>query len=870
VSEYSEVTESIKDLILEEEMKDSYLTFSMSVIISRALPDVRDGLKPSQRRILVAMNDLNLGPTAKHRKCAKVCGDTSGNYHPHGQEVVYPTLARMAQDFNFRYPLVDGQGNFGSMDGDPPGAMRYTECRMARPAMEMMADLQLDTVDFVPNYEGTTEEPTVLPGRFPNLLVNGGVGIAVGMATSIPPHNLNEVCDGIIRVIDDPDCTIDDLMKIVPGPDFPTGGLICGRTGIIEGYRTGRGRVVLRARAHVETTPSGRKSIVFTEVPYQLNRDKILERVAELVKGGIIDGIVDIRNESDRDGCRLVIDLRKDADENVVLNQLYKRSALQSTFSIIMIALVNQRPETLNLKQMLVAYREHRADVITRRTRYLLEQAEARAHILEGLLKALDNIDEIIEMIKLSQTPAEAKNALMASFAFSERQADAVLQMRLQRLTGLEREKVEQEYAEVQDKIREYRLILSDRARVMDLIRQDLAEIKEKYGDARRTEIVGAVEEVGLEDLIAEEDMIVTVTHAGYVKRLPVHTYRTQGRGGKGVTGGDIREGDFVEHIFLASTHDYILFFTTRGKLYWLKVYDVPEMGRTAKGRAIVNVLSMAKDEAITSMIPVRNFDERQLTMVTQKGVIKKTELTQFGRPSKAGIIAMKLPDDDELVDVRITDGDHELVVATRNGKAIRFHECDVRSMGRNAYGVKAVKLKGDDEVVGMVVADENADLLTICRNGYGKRTSLAEYPTKHRGGQGVIDIKTTKRNGPVVGVRSVSESDHVVIITSEGMVIRTPIASISRIGRNTQGVRIVNVKAGDEVVAMARILTEEEQEDVAKRDAKSGPTSGEQRAETKDGEQHGDAAAEEENDEAEDQGDDKKAKREKKGQKPS
>ncbi|MEW6359921.1 MAG: DNA gyrase subunit A, partial [Planctomycetota bacterium] len=824
MSDLAELRQNIKDIILEEEMKDSYLTFSMSVIVSRALPDVRDGLKPSQRRILVAMHDLNLGPTAKHRKCAKVCGDTSGNYHPHGQEVVYPTLARMAQDFNYRYPLIDGQGNFGSMDGDPPGAMRYTECRMARPAMEMMEDLEKQTVEFVPNYEGTMEEPTVLPGKFPNLLVNGATGIAVGMATSIPPHNLNEVCDGIVHVLDHPDCSIEDLMKIVPGPDFPTGGLICGRSGIVQGYKTGRGAITLRARAHVETTPAGKKAIVITEVPYLINRDNALERIGELVREGKIDGVTDIRNESDRDGCRLVVDLRKDADENVILNLIYKHTTLQSTVSIIMIALVNQRPVTLNLKQILEAYRDHRADVIVRRTRYLLEQAEARAHILEGLLTALKHIDEIVEMIKLSQTPDEAKNSLMASFGLSDKQADAVLQMRLQRLTGLEQEKIDKEYAETQDSIREYKDILANRQRVIDMVRQDLVEMKERYGDERRTEIIGAVEEINMEDLIAEEDVIVTITHQGYVKRLPVYTYRAQGRGGKGVSGGDIKEDDFVEHIFLASTHDYILFFTTRGKLYWLKVYDVPEAGRTAKGRAIVNVLSMEKGEAITSMIPVRKFDERQLVMVTRKGMIKKTELTQFGRPTKAGIIAMKLPEDDELVDVRITDGQRELLVATTKGKAIRFHENGVRSMGRAAYGVRAVRLKGDDTVVGMVVAAADADLLTICERGYGKRTAMSEYPVKHRGGQGVFDIKTTQRNGPVIAVLGVGEEDHIVIITAGGMVVRTPLADIRRIGRNTQGVRIVSLNEGDTVVAMARIITEEEQEDVAKGEVKKEP----------------------------------------------
>jgi len=802
----------VKELLIEEEMKRSYLTFAMSVIVSRALPDVRDGLKPSQRRILIAMNDLNLGPRAKFRKCAKVCGDTSGNYHPHGQEVVYPTLARMAQDFNYRYPLVDGQGNFGSMDGDPPGAMRYTECRMAETAMAMIEDLDKDTVDFVPNYDNTRMEPTVLPAKFPNLIVNGATGIAVGMATSIPPHNIREVCDAIIKLIDEPDCTVDDLAEIIKGPDFPTGALICGRKGILRGYRTGHGTVVLRARAHIETKKSGKKSIVITEVPYLLNRDKVLERIGELVREGELQGIIDVRNESDRDGCRLVIELRKDADENIVLNQLYKRTALQTTFGINMIALVRGRPERLNLKQLLQHYIDHRRQVIVRRTRFLLERAEKHAHILEGLLIALRNIDDIIELIKLSRTTEEAANALMASFALTQAQANAILQMRLQRLTGLEQEKVERDYRETQEKITDYRHILSHEERVLEIIKQDVLEMKEKFGDDRRSEIVGEVEEIGVEDLIPDEEMVVTVTRKGYIKRLNLSSYRTQGRGGKGVMGADMRDGDFVEDLFLASTHDYILFFTTLGRVYWLKVYDIPELGRNSRGRAIVNLLHLQQGEAITSMIPVTSFDERQLVMVTRAGVIKKTALEAFSRPMRTGIRAILLKPDDTLVDVKITSGDDELVIATRNGRALRFHEGDVRSMGRSAMGVRGITLRGDDCVIGLAVVVPDATLLSVCEMGYGKRTTFDQYTRHRRGGLGVINIRTTKRNGKVVGVLTVHDDDDVMAITSGGKIVRIHAAEISTMGRGTQGVRIMKLERDDRVVAIARVVNEEEE----------------------------------------------------------
>ncbi|MBI5307849.1 MAG: DNA gyrase subunit A, partial [Planctomycetes bacterium] len=725
-------------------MKDSYLSYAMSVIMSRALPDVRDGLKPSQRRILVAMNDLNLGPRTKFRKCAKIAGDTTGNYHPHGEQVVYPTLVRMAQDFNFRYPLVDGQGNFGSIDGDPPAAMRYTEARMTEVTMILMEDLEKNTVDYVPNYDDTRTEPVVLPSKFPNLLCNGCSGIAVGMATSIPPHNVNEICDGMLMIINNPDVTVDELMEVIKGPDFPTGALICGTAGIKEGYRTGRGTITVRARAHVETTKTGKKSIVVTEIPYQLNRDNILERLADLVREETIKGISDIRNESDRQGSRLVIDLKKGEEEEVVLNQLYKHTKLQDSFSIIMIALVNNRPETLNIKQMLVHYIEHRKVVIIRRTKYLLDRALARAHILEGLRIALQNIDEIIKLIKTSESVDHARQGLISRFSLSELQANAILDMKLQRLTGLEQGKIEEEYKKICAEIKEYQAILSQDKLVLNIIKNDIVEIKDRFGDKRRTEIVSAVGDFNLEDLIAEENVVVIISHEGYIKRLPLDAYRKQHRGGKGVSGSEMKEGDFIENLFVASTHDYILFFTDQGRVYWQKVYDIPQMGKAAKGRAIINLLELKEGEGVTSLIPVRDFDERQLVMATGNGTIKKTVLSAYGNPKKGGIIAINLDEGDKLIGVKLTNGKQDIILGTEQGKAIRFSEEDVRTMGRVTHGVKGITLKDDDKVRGMVVVDENATLLTVCENGFGKRTDFSEYPAHHRGGQGVINIKTT------------------------------------------------------------------------------------------------------------------------------
>ncbi len=801
--------ENIKDVLIEEEMKESYLTFAMSVIMSRALPDVRDGLKPSQRRILVAMNDLGLGPAAKFRKCAKICGDTTGNYHPHGEQVVYPTLVRMAQDFSFRYTLVKGQGNFGSIDGDPPAAMRYTEAKMTHASTEMMDDIKQNTVNFIPNYDETRLEPVVLPSKFPNLLCNGGSGIAVGMATSIPPHNVNEVCDGIIKVIDNPDVTIDELMTIIKGPDFPTGALICGVRGIQDGYKTGRGTISVRAKAHIETAQNGRKSIVVTEIPYQLNRDRIIERIAELVKSEVLKGITDVRNESDREGSRIVIVVKKNDDENVVLNQLYKHTKLQDSFSIIMIALSNGRPQTLNLKQLITAYIDHRKVVIRRRTQFLLGRAEERAHILEGLRIALANIDEVIKLIKSSKTVEDARNSLISKFSLSDVQANAILEMRLQRLTNLEQSKIEEEYKKVCDSINEYKAILADENLVLDIIREDVHEIKEKYGDERKTEIVGDVSDFDMEDLISEEDVIVIITHEGYTKRLPLSTYRQQHRGGKGVTGAGMKEGDFVENLFIASTHDYILFFTDLGKVYWLKVYDIPHFGRVAKGRAIVNLLNLEKDENVTSMIPIRKFDDRQLVMATKEGIIKKTILSAFGRPQKGGIIAIRIDSGDRLIGVKLAHGGQEIMLGTANGKAIRFPEDDVRCMGRATRGVKGITLKGDDTVKGIVIVDKNATLLTVCGNGFGKRTDYSEYSVQRRSGQGVINIKTSDRNGKVVALINVSDEDEIMMMTANGMVIRAAIKTIRSIGRNTQGVKLISLKQGDKLVSVAPVVSE-------------------------------------------------------------
>jgi DNA gyrase subunit A len=822
-------------LDIEEELKESYLNYAMSVIISRALPDVRDGLKPSQRRILAAMLDMNLSPGGATTKCAAVVGRTMEKFHPHGDNSIYPTLTRMAQWWNMRHLLVTGQGNFGSIHGLPPAAMRYTECKLNPVAAEMLEDIRLDTVDYQPTYDAKNEEPRVLPGKFPNLLVNGSGGIAVGMATSIPPHNLGEVCDAIIAYIDNPEIDLDDLMEIIPGPDFPTGATICNKFGLREAYRTGRGRVILRARYDIEELKDGRTHITFTEIPYQLTKEILLKKLADLVNGGRITGVSNIDDFSDRNQpVRVVVTVKKGEDPNVVVNQLFEYSPLQDTFSVIMLALVDGRPKTLPLKDLLRLYVEHRINVIRRRTQYQLRQARARAHIVEGLLIALAYIDEIIRVIRTSANPPEARTRLMGmavsaqilqralndpnakeSTGLTRMQADAILAMQLQRLTGLEADKLAQEYIGLKKDIAHYEGILADQDLILEIIRSDLRELKEKYADRRRSVI--SDEEVGdfdKEALIREEYMVVTITHDGYIKRLPPSTYRAQGRGGRGISATNTKEGDFLEHMFVALTHDYILFFTDKGKVYWLKVYDVPMATRTAGGRAIVNLLQLGDGERITGMIPVREFHEDEcLFMVTRRGTVKKTELTAFKRPLGRGIIALGLDENDQLIGVaRTKSGDH-VILSTRDGMAIRFDESKARSMGRQAYGVKGIDLAEGDEVIGMIVAqgDEDQDsILTVCANGYGKRTLLTEYRAQNRGGKGLIDIQTSERNGPVVAVMKVTEKDEIMITTNGGLVIRTRVDSTRTIGRNTQGVRLIKLDDGDTVSSLAKLPEDE------------------------------------------------------------
>jgi DNA gyrase subunit A len=806
--------ERIIPVYVEDEMKSSYIDYSMSVIVSRALPDARDGLKPSQRRILVAMNDLNLSPGAQHRKCAKICGDTSGNYHPHGEQVIYPTLVRLAQEFNMRYPLVEGQGNFGSIDGDPPAAMRYTEARMAGPAMEMLADLEKNTVDFVPNYDETRDMPTVLPGKFPNLICNGSSGIAVGMATNIPPHNLSEVVDGMVALIDNPEITDEEIHEHIKGPDFPTGGIIYGRQGIKDAYATGRGLLTVRARAFLETTKAGKERIIVTEIPYTVNKAALIERVAEMVRDGKIEGISDLRDESDREGMRIVIELKRDAQSTVVLNQLYKHSPMQTTFGVIMLALVDLEPRVLTIKGLVQEYIKFRHQVILRRTRFDLDAAEKRAHILEGYKIALANIDAVIDLIKKSPTVEAARDALIRRFKLSEIQANAILNLTLQRLTGLERQKIEDEYLEIIKKIEHYKAILASLAMQMGIIKDELKELKEKYGDERRTEIVDSVaEDFDVEDLIAEEDMVISISHGGYIKRTPVTLYRRQHRGGKGVVGMETKEEDFVEHLFVASTHDYILFFTNSGKCYWKKVHELPEGGRYSKGKAFANLLDLEKEERITAFVSTKEFPpDRYLMMATRQGVIKKTELSAFSHPRRGGIIAITLDAGDTLIDARLTDGTNDIVLAKSGGKAVRFHEQDVRAMGRSARGVRGVTLEGDDQVVGMVVIAREGTLLVVSENGYGKRSPISEYRVTHRGGKGIITLRCTEKIGRLVALKEVVDEDELLIMSQRGAMIRVPIKGVSVIGRATQGVRLINLDEGDKVVDVARVVREEDE----------------------------------------------------------
>jgi DNA gyrase subunit A len=843
----TETHERFEDVQILDELKNSYLNYAMSVIVSRALPDVRDGLKPSQRRILVAMNDLNLGPRSKHRKCAKIVGDTSGNYHPHGDQATYGTLVRLAQDWNMRYTLVDPQGNFGSIDADPPAAMRYTEARMTAAATDMLEDLEYDTADFVPNYDETRTEPTVLPSKFPNLLVNGSTGIAVGMATNVPPHNISEVCDALLLVIDDPKCGFKDIMAKLPGPDFPTGGIICGKKGIVEAYTKGKGHLVLRGKAEIEPSKRGKEAIIITEIPYMVVKTTIVSKIADCVQNGQMPEVADVRDESDRHGLRIVVEVKKDADAQVALNKLFEYTPLQTTFAIANVALVNNRPETLNIRQILDLFIDHRKTVIRRRSMFLLKRCRNRAHILEGLILAVSDIDEIIELIKKSPDAPTAKLNLMKKplkLAESETlrkllpkefvrekskekqyltgpQADAILTMQLQRLTGLEIEKLAKEYAEIIVQIEGYEAILAKEEVLLDEIREDIHELKQKFGDDRRTKISARqLETFDLEDLIAEEEVIVTVSHAGYVKRMPIDTYRKQGRGGTGIIGSDTKEGDFIEHMFTASTHDYLLIFTNRGKCYWLKVYDIPSLSRTSRGRSIANLLNLG-DQTIASVINVPKLvneeipeeKQPQLVMATKNGLIKKTKLSAYSHPRSVGVTAIKLDPNDTLIDVALTTGKDHIVLGTRDGMAIRFDEQQVRSMGRVSRGVHGIKLRPGDSVVDMVIAEEKASLLTVCENGYGKRTSLDNYRAQNRGGVGLINIKTSERNGKVVSLKAVQFADELMLITANGQIMRTGLDQIRPIGRNTQGVRLIKLREGDKLVAAAKISPEEAKE---------------------------------------------------------
>ncbi len=791
---------------IEEEMKVSYLDYAMSVIIGRALPEVRDGLKPVQRRILYAMFREGLLPNKKYSKSAGVVGEVLKKYHPHGDSAVYDAMVRLAQDFNMRYPLVDGQGNYGSIDGDPAAAYRYTEARLAKIAEELLADIDKETVDFIPNFDETTEEPKVLPSRIPNLIVNGSAGIAVGMATNIPPHNLTEVIDALVTLLEKPDVTVAELMESIKGPDFPTGGIIHGTTGIRDAYETGRGLIKVRARARIEREHRGGENIIITELPYQVNKARLIEKVAELVREKKIEGISDIRDESDRDGIRVVLELKRGEMAEVVLNNLYKHTQMETTFGIIMLALVNGQPNVLPLKKMLNYFLQHRRDVVLKRTRFELRKAEERAHILEGLKIALDNLDAIIALIRAAKSPEEAKQGLMSGYPLSEVQAQAILEMRLQRLTGLEREKIVSEYKETLKEIARLKAILGSEALVSKVIKEELTEVRTKYGDDRRTEITEETKEITIEDLITEEEMVITLSHAGYIKRNPLSAYRSQRRGGKGLMGMETKEEDFVEQLFIGSTHDYMLFFSNLGRLYWLKIYQIPEAGRAAKGKALVNLLSLSEGEKIATALPVRDFKEGYLVTFTKKGIVKKTLLDEYSNPRGKGIIAMTLEEDDELITVRKTDGKSDLIIGTREGLSIRFNEEDVRPMGRTAKGVIGIRLQKGDEVVSAEVVETNTALLTVTEKGIGKRTKLEEYHVQGRGGRGVISIKLTDKGGKAVGLMQVRDEHEVVMIANTGKLIRTVAGNISIHGRNTQGVKLMDLDPDDRIVSIGRV----------------------------------------------------------------
>ncbi len=811
------ITEKIVPVDIEQEMRDSYIDYSMSVIVSRAIPDVRDGLKPVHRRVLFGMNELGLAYNKPYKKSARIVGEVLGKYHPHGDTAVYDTIVRMVQPFSLRYPLVDGQGNFGSIDGDAPAAMRYTEARLSRIAEEMLKDLEKNTVRFVPNFDDTLTMPEVMPSVIPNLLINGSSGIAVGMATNIPPHNLGEVVDGVIRLIDEPESTIKDLMKHIKGPDFPTAGIINGTTGIKEAYETGKGKIILRARASVETAKNGRISIVITEIPYQVNKSNLMEKISELVRDKKVEDISALRDESDRDGLRIVIELKRDANAQVIMNQLFKHTQMQTTFGIIMLALVNGRPVIMNIKDMISHFIEHRHEVVLRRTQYDLEAAEKRAHILEGLKIALENIDAVISLIKKSKDVPSAKEGLMKKFKLSDIQATEILKMQLQRLTSLEVHKIEQEYREIIKLIEKLKGILASRPKRMQIIKDELLEIRKIFGDERRTEInKQELQEIEFEDTIAEEEMVVTISHQGYIKRFPVSGYRRQGRGGVGVSGGTTKEDDYIEHLFVASTHEYILFFTNKGRCYWLKVYEIPQVGKTARGKHITNMIEQQADEKVRAFIAVKTFDEeRSVVMVTKEGVIKKVNLSEFSNPRKAGIIAITIEAKDDLVDAKLTDGKQEIILGTREGMALRFKESDVREMGRTAKGVTGIRLDKKDYVIGVVALKrDQASILVVSDQGYGKRSDVSDYRITRRGGKGIITMKATEKTGQLIAIREVVDNEDLMIITESGMVIRLKMSEIRTMGRNTQGVRLVKLKEDDTISDITNIQEEESTED--------------------------------------------------------
>ncbi|NLP50355.1 DNA gyrase subunit A [Bacillus sp. RO1] len=807
---------SVKEINISQEMRTSFLDYAMSVIVSRALPDVRDGLKPVHRRILYAMNDLGMTADKAYKKSARIVGEVIGKYHPHGDSAVYDTMVRMAQDFNFRYMLIDGHGNFGSVDGDAAAAMRYTEARMSKISMEILRDINKDTIDYQDNYDGSEREPIVLPARFPNLLVNGASGIAVGMATNIPPHQLGEIIDGVLAVSKDPDITIPELMEIIPGPDFPTAGQILGRSGIRRAYETGRGSITVRAKVEIETKPNGREVILVHELPYQVNKAKLIEKIADLVRDKKIEGISDLRDESDRNGMRIVMEVKKDANANVLLNNLYKQTSLQTSFGINLLALVNGEPKVLNLKQCLYHYLEHQKVVIKRRTAFELRKAEARAHILEGLRIALDHLDAVITLIRSSQTADIAREGLMTEFSLSEKQAQAILDMRLQRLTGLEREKIEEEYQGLMQLIAELKAILADEEKVLEIIREELTEVKERFNDTRRTEImVGGFENIEDEDLIPRQNVVITLTHNGYIKRLPLSTYRSQRRGGRGIQGMGTNENDFVEHLLTTSTHDTLLFFTNKGKVYRAKGYEIPEFSRTAKGIPIINLLEVEKGEWVNAIIPVEDFvDDWYLFFTTKHGISKRSPLSQFANIRKGGLIALGLRESDELISVKLTDGTKEMIIGTKNGMLIRFHETDVRSMGRTATGVKGISIAENDEVVGMELLDEGLDVLVVTKNGYGKRTPAEEYRVQSRGGKGIKTCNITERNGELVSVKTVTTEEDLMLITASGVLIRMSVDGISQMGRNTQGVKLIRLAENEFVTTVARVDKEDEPED--------------------------------------------------------